>query len=268
MEVRIDMEKNYFEIVNPNYLNKEFYLEEYKYPDSDCKELYDDLKALFFSTGSFPCGKKLIKSETKERKKNGEKFWELVLTIDDNTIFGLGSDFLGPSTYWAKAAGVDLQTRKQSISITRKIGGHIFWPRWIKPCKGEFISGLSINCAKGGEKGFFDRIDLTLFDLQSWYAGNRSCKLKSVFDKNSIWLMLFVDFNKFINFFNLDAFTIEGNHGELLIRDLTSPFGETVISGDSKIPIVKYHYMDYMQKNENAIYERSANYRITHVCKQ
>jgi hypothetical protein len=133
------------------------------------------------------------------------------------------------------------------MEISRTIGGHIFFPKWIKDyTTGEFHYGLSINNAKGGVKGFYDRFDLLLFDLELWYSGKR-CKLKNVYDKNKIWLNEFEKFSGFVDFFKLEGFT---NEDKTSIKDLLSYDEERntfnyLNNSTASIPSKKDSYLKY-----------------------
>ena len=138
---------------------------------------------------------------------------------------GLVADYIGPSVHWACEAGMTAEHIGKFLETTRTFGGHIIWPRWIgiPKRKGEygyeFISDFkSINILRGGEKGFYDRIDLTLFDLKEWYL-EQTCKLKLTYDKNKIWLEQFVDFEGFVNFFKLNDYVCKK---EYKIKNLCS----------------------------------------------
>ena len=189
-------------------------------PDSRCKKLYEDL-ALYYNGLKLPSGNYIESIKIKERNKGRKDcYYELIINIikkgkSEKTIIaqiGLGVDYIGPSIYWACEAGMTSREIGTFLQTTRTIGGHIVWPRWIgTPKKNgkigyDFIEDFkSINVSRGGEKGFYDRIDLTLFDLKEWYL-ERKCKLQITYDKNKIWLEQFVDFKNFISFFKMDCF--------------------------------------------------------------
>ena len=213
---------------------------DYRDPDSHSEELYSDLYN-YYNNKQLPNGNTIIAKSIKLRSKNEEPWWELVIDSvnEGNTIakLGLGADYIGPSIYWACESGMNIEEIESFLQISRTFGGHIVWPRWIGlPQSGgeiEFVEGfISINTSRGGEKGFFDRIDLTLFDLKKWYL-NQSCKLKKAYDKNKIWLEQFGDFNGFIDFFELKDYVCENgyrvkkhcsfNQGELF-ENLTSKY--------------------------------------------
>lgn len=111
----------------------------------------------------------------------------------------LSSDFIGPSSAWAKRKGISNEDIGLYLKKTRTIGGHLIWPV-IKATKNK-----TINQARGGSSGFYDRIDLTLIDLKKYYY-NEDCKLKDEFDASKDWFKLFGTFENFIDFFLLQDF--------------------------------------------------------------
>lgn len=211
-------------------INKEPYID----PDLKSQKLYDDLFT-YYNNLVLPNGNIIKSIKVEERKKNGQSFFELKINIlkkkaneNKDTIIaqiGLGADYIGPSVYWACEAGMKEKQIGEFLETTRTFGGHIIWPRWIGVPKRkgeygyEFIRDFkSINIFRGGEKGFYDRIDLTLFDLKEWYL-EQTCKLKLTYDKNKIWLEQFVDFEGFVNFFKLNDYVCKK---EYKIKNLCS----------------------------------------------
>ncbi|MCL1999056.1 MAG: hypothetical protein FWG65_09855 [Turicibacter sp.] len=254
---KISMEENYLEKVCPNFMEENFDIKKSrKDPDKISLELYVNLaKLLFPNEKAFPNGNK-FKAEVVKNKN--------VCTIDlkvdicdknglDKTI-GLGSDFIGPSTSLAINAKVDDKCIKKSLKTTRSIGGHMVWPRYSTKCKRH-----TINQARGC--GIYDRFDLTLFHLEKWYD-NKPClpRLKKVFCFNAEWLNLFVDFERFVNFFHLNSFVFEDNNENITgIRDLTCRWcdNQVLSDGTAYIPKAKEEYIIYMKSNEKAIKERN-----------
>jgi hypothetical protein len=276
-------EKNYFELVNPNWETTDFDLSQRKDPDCCCKELYEDFCSFLNKKREFP-NKQVINVTFDSENRN--KFNQLYLftTINDNIEIQIGTDFIGPSSTWANPKLLGIKENKlkdksfekysaigkheilKSLNDTRNIGGHMIWPRVID---GKY--GLSINKERGGEYGLYDRIDLTLFVLQKWYRSDAGCfPLKNIFEKNRLWLEKFVDFKRFIKFFLLEDFTIQQN-GEsdepIKIKDLTSKEDNTALSDNSciEIPRNSDDYKEFMAKNEKAIKDRTK--RILQYCK-
>ena len=162
--------------------------EKYLDPDAYSNELYNDLCELYN-------GKEL---------PNGEI---LNLKIKNNTLVSkdglvLTSDYLGPSATEAFKNNVLDSDVGNYIKRCRIIGGHIIWP-----CH----SG-SINQAKGR---VFDRMDITLAELKNYYSyisdnektyaqrSEYSNALWKAFERDKQWLLKFIDFNGFCDFFDL-----------------------------------------------------------------
>lgn len=231
----LDLEKNYLSTVGlgefkENSLsitkkpgvhsewNREINKHEYIDPDSISRELYEDLYN-YYDNKILPNGNKILCRRIIERSRGNETWWELIIDIqkDKQTIakVGLGADYIGPSVYWACEAEVKVEDIEDFLKVTRTFGGHIVWPRWIGvPKDGELKcidKFISINQSRGGEKGFYDRMDLFLFDLKEWYL-EQKCKLQSAYDKNKIWLEQFVDFIGFIDFFNLNDYVFSSDY--------------------------------------------------------
>lgn len=251
---------NYFEKANPNFMNENFSLSRRIDPDSLCKELYVDMGNIYCKNKELPNGNIIKIKEIVLRAGDKGDYYELVVRIYDElkwiATVGLGSDYLGPSIYWATKAGISTKQIKSFLKATRTIGGHILWPRWIKVGNNDFI-GTSINNAKGGSKGFYDRIDLTLFDLKKWYSSEQQCKLEFVFDKNKFWLQLFKNFECFIEYFHLNSVI---NKEDLSIRDLTS-FDKgkfsNLTTGESWIPTVVDGYNKYIDGSIDTITKKN-----------
>lgn len=205
------MKKNYFYLVNPNWNEENFVLAKRNDADLCCKELYDDLADVILKQRILPNGNlieiyemsKYVDSET------GGYFETRINIKKDNKILykiGLGSDYIGASIYWAVKAGCSQNDCLNILKTSRTLGGHIYSPRWIiDNINNTFIHGISMNKAKAGKKGFYDRIDLFLNDLSSWYRGN-NCKLETIFMKNKIWLKQFNNIDGFVEFFKLESF--------------------------------------------------------------
>lgn len=205
------MTKNYFYLENPNWYKENFIIAKRNDADSCCKELYDDLANVFLNNRILPNGNYIeIYEMSKYIESPKGNYYETRINIKkDNTVLykiGLGSDYIGASINWAINAGC---TQKQCLDIlktSRTLGGHLYLPRWIKDIKNnQFIYEISLNIAKAGANGLYDRIDLFLNELSSWYKDD-DCKLKPLFDKNKIWLNLFKNIDSFVEFFALESF--------------------------------------------------------------
>lgn len=243
---------NYFQDVNPDWKEENFNINKRKDPEAKSKKLYEDLVKQLLHEKKLPSGK-IIRIEKSAYLLNEDQYYETRILIirGDKLLYriGLGSDYIGPSINWAmKINDITKEDIINFIQISRTIGGHIFFPRWIKDyTTGKFHSGLSINNAKGGVKGFYDRFDLLLFDLELWYSGKK-CKLKDVYDKNKIWLNEFKNFSGYIEFFKLEDFT---NSDKTLIKALLSYDEETntfnyLNNNIASIPCEKDSYLKYV----------------------
>ena len=250
--------KNYFELVNRDYLDDNFKLESRIDPDSKCYELYTDLKKELFCK-NFPNGDLIRELKEKERTgKNGSKYWELVIKIEsgngEKKYFGLGTDYIGASVNWALKCNVSQKVIKEYLKVSRTLGGHIFFPRWQISNNKERIK--SLNIARGGEfisnkrPGFYDRFDIFLYDLKNWYDDVPS-QLKKEFDSNKKWLELFVDFKGFINYFSLNNFL----NSEYEVIDLTDSMN-VIEKFKSYIPKEPSDYSLYFKNSSNIIIKR------------
>lgn len=175
---------------------------DYNDPDECCEELYLDLLKVYkdkFKTLGFDLS-----------KNDGE----YILWMDKNhESYTLSSDFIGPSR--ASARNLEILNREvgEYLRKTRVIGGHMLWPvQYSEDDKNSIIltgKGGTINTQRGGNKGFCDRIDCTLQDLKNYYAHinghNVEYKLRT-FEKYKNWLLLFNNFEVFIDFFYLKDF--------------------------------------------------------------
>lgn len=173
----------------------------YKDPDQFSKNLYEYHIELWNNRNSTNINNLSLKFA--EDGYGGYCLWQGGIKIT--------SDYIGPSAYWANDIGILDEEIGEYLKVTRTIGGHLIWPsksvytgEWIfnKKTSNMEQEKKSINTARSGKKGFYDRIDLTLLDLKNWYD-TKSCKLKIFFDANKEWLDIFVCFSSFIDFFLL-----------------------------------------------------------------
>ena len=85
----------------------------------------------------------------------------------------LSVDYLGPSVHWLKdyysEHGINTPEAnsriREFLKESRKLGGHVLFPRGNS---GGFHETL--NQARGGERGVYDRIDVALLCLKTFYA--------------------------------------------------------------------------------------------------
>lgn len=93
------------------------------------------------------------------------------LYIEDSTKFNLANynggrfscDYIGPSRAWAHYVGIEDREIGEYLLYARTIGGHMIWPVHRIP---------TINTARAGGGSLFDRIDLTLYEIQRFYLGD------------------------------------------------------------------------------------------------
>jgi hypothetical protein len=213
------------------------------------KKLYDDLITCY-------CGQMQnfeVESKLQEFKPK-PPFYTLFINDDE---FLLSSDYIGPSVYWADALGVENSKILEFLKIARTIGGHMVWPRGFGPNK------LTINTARSGDKGFYDRIDWTLqaikiyYDFRSKDEFIEECKkllpedycefgrfenFYSALQNSKKWLSKFGSFCSFCDFFKLkDSFVDEQRN---------------VIYFAPLFPILPTNYKDYIDKCVEAIVKK------------
>lgn len=254
--------KNYLFNLYPNY-PLDFDLENRKDPDSSSKELYDDLRTTFFSSDS-----KLdlnIRSIQNKVQGNKEKYYTLFVNGDEHL---LSADYIGPSVHWAKKANLNDTEIIKFLSYSRTLGGHIVFPRgagsnvihWHKQKR------LTINTARGGQDGYFDRFDLTLFAIKNLFEGNKISneKMEKAWINYSDWFERFNgSFIFFIDFFHLNDFV----NKDYDILDLTSfnPSKKkySILKSDSPwIPETREEYMRYVEGTNHAIKARTKKLQI------
>ena len=235
----INLNKNYLKVVNEEISVDNF--EEYysalkfvdafdwKYRDADsCSEdLYSDLCEVFY--------------------KGNEQIWKNNWTIIDRD-FRLGADYIGPPTYWGYKAGLSGKEIYEFLNEARKLGGHMLWPR-----NGRGLN--SINPARGGKKGYYDRIDLTLWALKEWYSGNKNIRICNAFNKSGDWLNSFDSsgeandkFKRFIDFFLLNDFVDESYmlYDLTSFNDINNNFSKRISSKEEASPSIPNEYCSYI----------------------
>ena len=127
----------------------------YKDPDGESNRLYQHLSLL--------TGLESIDGKA-EGYKGKKSYMHLVYNCNPYT-----SDYIGVSKYWAQrnALYTELEIGK-FLNIFRTIGGHMIWPSSYKKINGK---DFTINTARGGRYGVFDRIDMTLYAIKCYYLG-------------------------------------------------------------------------------------------------
>ena len=88
------------------------------------------------------------------------------LNLEDQFGRRYSSDWIGPSRYWAMTVGMTDTEIGKYLKEARTIGGHVLWP--VHPIP-------TLNTSRGGAGSLYDRIDLTLYEIQQYYLGKPSC---------------------------------------------------------------------------------------------
>lgn len=245
--------KNYLFDLNPHLL-KDFSLENIKDPDKCSKALYDDLCEMFFDDDS----KEKLKIRTvcnKCQNFGNEDFYTLFI---DKDKYLLSSDYIGASIYWAQKAGLnDQKIIEEHLEFSGRIGGYILFPRG-----GNLVT---VNQARGGYKGYYDRFDLTLYAIKEWFVGNNNSKIDYAIENYHEWFELFFDddnckngFENFAEFFKLEGFIYEQNKIiDLIKSDLENNQVVFLDKEDILIASTEDEYIRYMKNLNIIILERT-----------
>lgn len=211
----------------------------YKDADAYCKILYSDLNVLF---GRLLSKKLFVNNVNSLRLSDG--------------VIRYSSDYIGPSRHWAKINEISDEDIGRSILLCRTIGGHMLWPVHKVP---------TINTARGGKSSFFDRIDLTLYEIKRYYEGKTFCAFDG---KRSLWnvissgnderafFSMFTDFKNFIDTFYLNSFVNDKYEVISLVRsDLKN---ERFIAVDETETVYLHdNYSLFMKNNIDAVQSRT-----------
>ena len=134
-------------------------------PDANCDRLYDDLIAFYDTTGF---NWSPYHSSFKKKKVSSLRI------LEDEYGNQMSSDYIGPSPYWAHEKGKMTDKEIGAMLLrSRIIGGHMLWPVHKVP---------TINTARGGRNGFYDRIDLTLQEIRFMMMNEPRTKNQTVRD--------------------------------------------------------------------------------------
>lgn len=248
--------KNYLFSLYPNF-PRDFLIQTRKDPDTCNGELYSDLLTVFF-------GDKQLKSlglasveNRKQKSKNGEIYYTLFVykaQEDRKTEYLLSSDYIGASIYWAIEAGLNKEEIVQFLKISRTLGGHIVFPRG---------NGTpTINQARGGEKTYYDRFDLTLLALKKWYLGDADTRIGEAIERGKDWFNLFgrgiEGFHNFIHFFHLEDFLFEDDKIiDLIDSDLDQGIRTELKTEKIDIPKDKEGYKRYFRNSNQIVRNRT-----------
>lgn len=247
-------------------------------PETDgCKKLYDDLIAHFFPNESVENLEQQYRYNPQryepDRRRTLQDYWEQYNKLNNKNAkkrsedmkppyyticykkhdIRLSADYIGPSTHWLSQLTDEREKMISLLNISRTIGGHIVWPRGFGQDK------LSINEARGGSKGVYDRIDWTLQLVKIFYKykgaflsicqkiykenfskyKNTFKTMNNAFSYSIKWFELIGDFNKFCEKFKLKGSFVDNENN---IIWFANPF-----------PIKPNNYLDYAEKNCRAI---------------
>ncbi|WP_308683593.1 DUF6994 family protein [Stomatobaculum longum] len=234
--------KNYLFDLYPEYPIG-FNLEIRKDPEQYSKQLYDDIEKIFFSK------EKLESLKFNSIKNKCQNFGHgdfYTLFIDDGK-YRLSSDYIGASVYWAKQAGLSDEDIVEYLMISRTIGGHIVFPRG---------QGTTVNKARGGDKAYYDRFDLTLLAIKKWYLNDDS-KINYAIENYRDWFALFESFDKFVSFFGLEGFIYDESIIDLVSSDLEKGLIIPLKREDIYIPSQKEEYRRYFNNSNKIIKDRT-----------
>lgn len=223
---------------------------------------------------------------------NGKAF--KIFTEIDGKNYRLGSDYIGFSKQWI-TKNISAKDVGKALSETRCFAGHMLWCKgfskgWYEKKDGGFgysdkfkPNFITINQAKGGAKGVFDRIDWTLKLLRVYYDVikmpdlyresnfNSNDNVKELveyielsedekkvkkciyaesvrrifyaFENSREWLLLFVNFPGFIDYFALDDIVDKKNEFRVI---KLSPW----------LPVLPVDYKRYMEDSVEFINKR------------
>ena len=244
--------KNYLFELYPNF-PRDFEVDSRKEADKINGELYDDLKEIFFDDNSIEkIGLKKIINK-RQNSKNGDYYTLFV----DGDKFLLSADYIGPSVHWAQCAGLTDVDIICFLFISRTIGGHIVFPR----------GGLlpTVNQARGGKRGYYDRFDLTLYALKQWFSNKKNSKINNAIENYGSWFELFIKdknskdgFKNFIEFFSLEEFVSENLEIiDLVNSDLKNDKVILLGKEDISIPNTKESYLQYVRNSNIIIWKRT-----------
>lgn len=133
----------------------------YQDPDVVSERLYNDLCKIFNNSN---LGKKYTFQKTHHSSR-------LYLQFDQDYNHELCVDYIGPSRAnafsYLNGGNEEKANRIGEFLLTsRTIGGHVLWPAH------QINRNMTINQIRGRKHGIYDRIDITLAELQHFYNTN------------------------------------------------------------------------------------------------
>lgn len=276
--------------INYNYLIEEnikewpshFDIDKRHDPDSTSEKLYDDLKIILFKDKKVLEYLKINTIKNRKQVFSGRTFYTLFINGDEHL---LSSDYIGSSVYWAIEKNIKSEQIIDFLKISRRLGGHMLWPRGFtegysydytqrqyvlkKNCGKAKFRFLTINEAKGGSEGFYDRFDWTLVLLQIYFECmddkkdvylekairlipedlkyqqhiSRIEKMYYAFSNSKQWIQKFDSFTKFCEVFSLFDSFVDDKSNVILMADL--------------FPILPIDYNGFIKNTCNAINKRN-----------
>lgn len=221
---------------------------DYVDPDASCDKLYDDLIDFYDMTDYeyAPYHHRLKKNRLGR-----------LLCLEDEFGNRMSSDYIGPSRYWAHAKGNMNDAEIGAMLLhARTIGGHMLWPVHKIP---------TINTARGGQGGFFDRIDLTLQEIRYMMTDapqSRNHAVRSAIEKEKAWFSLFMagsgldGFKSFVDLFHLNSFIYGDDYNVISLAESNLAEGVYApISFDE--PVFPADFRLYVKNNLIAIEKRA-----------
>ncbi len=160
----------------------------YQDPDAVSEKLYNDLCIIFNNSD---LGKKYTFHKTRHSSR-------LYLQYDQDDNHELCADYIGPSRAnafsYLRGRNEEKANRIGEFLLTsRTIGGHVLWPAH------QINRNMTINQIRGRKNAIYDRIDITLAELQHFYNtdGNGKAKFSQpLYDAFKRYEWFFYDFFK------------------------------------------------------------------------
>lgn len=120
----------------------------------------------------------------------------------------------------------------------------------------------TINQARGGEKTYYDRFDLTLLALKKWYLGDADTRIGEAIERRKDWFNLFgrgiEGFHNFIHFFHLEGFLFEDDKIiDLIDSDLDQGIRTELKTEKIDIPKDKDGYKRYFRNSNQIVRNRT-----------
>lgn len=224
------------------YVNGTLY--DYIDPDASCDKPYDDLID-FYDMTSY--------SHTPYHHRLKKNRLGKLLFLEDESDNRMSSDYIDPSRAWAHTKGgiTDAEIGEMLLRA-RTISRHMLWPVHKIP---------TINTARGGRSGFYDRIDLTLQEIRYMKTDDlqsRNRAVRNAIEKEKAWFSLFMKasgldgFKNFVDLFRLNSFVYGDDYSviSLVASNLTEGIYVPVSTDQPVFPV---DFRMYVKNNLIAI---------------